>query len=212
MTDDERRELLAQSRDCLAEMSWGLAAFVARKREQMGGYPAGGSGSSAVAYSQPVERQLREEGHKPECNERDICNCAARLVTAHDKAAHELNDFDKALRRINRDVRKVWTAYKDNVAPTQAPARMADPGCEMCAEVENHWCASFMETEVVVEVPAKAKSRKQARKPRTVAQLRKLRLCEWCYRFSRPYRHGRLPSLEELHTHASGKRVRVKAG
>lgn len=164
---------------------WGMPGWRARVQEMSdGGLPSGGDGSMGASGADPVSSQLDERGRR-------------RM----DPAERERRDLERAAEACQRAMSVLWNTYARTASTRVPPARMEDPGCEMCAMVPDHWCPTY----VTIETPVNRKGR-----PLT----KKMRLCFWCYRRQRPSEQGgwgRLPSHDEVQAHAEGRRVRRSA-
>lgn len=183
---DERDSLLAELARMASGVHRGMAAFDDRLHELAGGIPSrgdGGGGSGSV--SRPVEAMVvaRSEGHQP------------------DPLTAIRNRFDVRLARAHREMLELWTLYA-SVAPRLGVEKSSDPGCELCAQVEGHWCPVYGAVEI--KEPPKRKGGKEV--------VRVLKLCESCYRFNLPSRAGRLPTFDEVVAHSEGRRPRWTKG
>lgn len=183
-TRDERlNELVA----IVMGVRFGMPGYDQRLVEMCSGFPAGSGGSgSKGTVGRPVEAQV-------------IAN-----VDEHrrDPAQDALSDFDRKLEATLREAERLWDEYKRVAQPRMGVSKVVDPGCELCAKVPEHYCATSYTIDI--EEPAKNK--------RAKATVHKMRLCSWCYQFQRPDRAGRLPNEGEVHAHAEGRRVRWKVG
>lgn len=191
--------------DRLAEVRWGLGAYLERVQDFAdGGFPSGGSGGSSASAADPTGSD--------------------RFRLSRDPARAELRAFDREAAAVFAAAQRLHERYARYAQPQEAPARMSDPGCELCAEVTltppmaecktcrpftacpehegyPHWSATYVSSEIDIGTPSKPKRAKR-------------RMCYWCWQFSRPVDRGgrgRLPSKEERHAHATGRRVRVGA-
>ena len=155
---------------------WGMPGYDARLVEMSAGFPggSGGGGATKGSHSDPVERQVE----------------AILDDKRTDPAAKAQKDFERHLAQTLRAAEELWAVYKRVNAPQMGIGRMKDPGCELCAKVADHWCATFSTLEVG-----------------TKPNQRKAKLCAWCYRFAVPSGQGRLPNEDEVLAHAQGRRV-----
>lgn len=175
---------LAALADIVTAMHHGRPALDHRLDELAGGYSSKGTGagtgeltSAEAGAESAIEGQQDTAKREREAYLRDI---AASL----DKAA------------------RAWERYTRLVQPRDGVEKESDPGCDLCAEVEGHWCAVYG-ARVILTEPKSKKGR---------PQVRVLRLCQWCFQFTWPSRAGRLPEHEEVIAHSEQRRVNWKGG
>lgn len=184
MTRDEK---LAELVSIVTGILFGMPGYDQRLSELGGGFPAGsGSGNVKGSVGKPVEAQV-------------IATMDERRGDPADQAR---SDFDKRLLATLREAEALWSEYRRISQPRMGVSKVADPGCELCNQVPDHWCQTF----ATVEVTSTAKRRGHD------PTVRRVRLCSWCYQFARPNRANRMPTLDEVGLHAQGKRVRWKVG
>jgi len=187
---DDFREMLYQSREMIAEISWGAEGWLERLDEMAGIYPgAGGGGSSKGTHSDPTGSA---HGKK-------------------DPGAMDKRAAEKLMQRIYKDVLDLFGEWERNRAPKRLTTNhLTDPGCEPCtsipATLDNgapgyplHFCASHTTADIV--------ERKPGKRGKVVETTQRVRLCSSCYTFWR--RNDRLPNVYEVVDHINGKR-RVK--
>lgn len=184
----DRLELLAQTCEMLNEVRWGHKAFTDRLAEMGdGGLPSGEGNGRSGGHSSPVERQLVPEGGEK-----------GKVYSRHvDPAALELREFEHELRKAWKAATILHQRYTRIATPQSSPTKMTDPGCELCDQIPNHWCPTY----VSIEVETSAKKGK--------AMKRKLRVCWWCYRHFKAAEA--IPTIEQRTAHAEGRRVPLKA-
>jgi len=185
MNADDRARLTEMAEQA-AGVAFGLAAFEARLEELAGGIPSRGGGGGKGTGASPIEALVisRSEGR------------------SHDPAPHLAAEFSRRLLKASDAVRDLFESYAAVAGPRRGVEKMTNPGCELCARVEGHWCPVYGVVEVH-EQPAR-----KGGKPRT----RVVKLCEWCYRFQWPSRVGRLPLYDEVLAHSEGRPVRATKG
>lgn len=168
-----------------ADMHHGRSAFEARVSELGGGFPGRGGGGRGGGELTPTE-----------------AGAEASLSGQADTAAAERKAWERELSRSLEHAYAAWARYRRVVEPATGVAKLADPGCELCAPVPDHWCPVYGVRVVLIE----SKNRKA--KP----EIRTYRLCEWCFTRTWESRMGRLPTFDEVTAHAEGRRVNWHGG
>ena len=197
MTPNERRSRDERLRDILstaAGICYGMGGYDARLVEFGSGFPAGsGGGGSKGTVSRPVERMALEsweESLKPKTERKE------------DPVHKAQAEFNKRLEAAHRAMEALWDSYAEVATPRAGVSKVTDPGCELCAQVPDHWCPTF------ATVKRTNPPKRKGQEPVVV----KLRLCDWCHQFARPDRADRLPEHDDLVKHSRGQRVRWKVG
>ena len=168
--------MLAQITELSQEVRFGLSGYLDRVDEMTGNYPAtaAGGGSSPGSHSDPTSASSGKR----------------------DPGKAELKDFDNLVLRAHKAILDLHGRWLRNCAPQPSPTKIDDSGCELCAEIPNHWCARYCG----IEVETKA---------RRGEKTRRYLVCYWCYSHYR--RIGELPSVDQRQSHAEGRRMRVLA-
>jgi len=197
MKPDERRERVMQTAELVAQVHFGLSAYLDRIDEFVGGFPAGhGSGSGGTGSHSDRTGNAATEDHD-------------------DPGLVSMGIFDAA-------VDKAWRAALDlnglyvrafNVAPE---AKLAKPGCELCTKIPEMALDPKTRTirktghmVVVTPYPVVHAHVEVATLTRKGSGFKTMGLCHWCYAYQR--RVGRLPGVEECRAHAEGRPVKVSA-
>lgn len=181
--------------ELMAAMHHGRPALERRLAELAGGYStAGGSGSG-----EPKQENAEEAGVKLTRTE---AGAQSAMEGQQDTAKREREAWERELDRTLREAARVWERYRRLVQPRDGVEKLADPGCELCAKVEGHWCPVYGAKAILIE-PVSKKGR---------AKVRVVTLCQWCLQFTWPSRAGRLPQHEEVVAHAEGRKVRWRGG
>lgn len=171
---------LAALADIVTAMHHGRPALEHRLNELAPGYPGKGDGGGSNAP---------EDDDEPK-------------PVFDDPATKERKAYLRDLERSLDHAARAWERYTRLVQPRDGIEKQADPGCDLCAEVEGHWCAVYG-ARVIMTEPRSKKGR---------PQIRVLRLCQWCFQFTWPSRAGRLPEHEEVVAHSEQRRVNWKGG
>ena len=180
-------ELIAEASDLLNEVRWSLPGYVDRVDEMTGRFPGGGSGLGG--------------GAPPKGSHSDPTFSAPG---SRDPGRDEKSNLIRDVRVLHQAVLAVYGRWDRGRLRTTAPARLKDPGCELCTNIPaklpdgtpgatEHWCPSYCS----IDRPAR-------KGDKTI----KIRVCSWCYQFKR--RQGRVPNLKELVAHSEGRRVTQK--
>lgn len=110
--------------------------------------------------------------------------------------------WERHMRQALEDAYRAWKVYEQVSTPRVGATKLADPGCDLCAQVEGHFCEVFGVRVIMTEPKTK----------RARPEIRILRLCEWCFTRVYPSRMGRLPRPDEVAAHARGLKVRWHGG
>jgi hypothetical protein len=152
--------------------------------------------------------QDRSSGHTVTVDEDSrarpmVSDPTGEAAILHDRAAHDLREVDKRIRRIARDVETLvavaalYTPHSATTRQRTATARFNDPGCTSCARLPS---------------PADPKvPRYEPPHTRTGVYVagKAWLLCWWCRRWVKDT--GRIPTKEELAAHHRGETVRRPA-
>lgn len=217
MTPDLYR-LANESRDKLAEITWGWDALMARFDEQAwdgNRSPTldGSGGGSDV--SRPTEAAVIDDSVGPDEHQA----VAASVETNNrrrDPAAGARQRFVGELRRVHAMIDRLHVTYAATVVPQLAPGRMENPGCVQCMKIpeikpdpRTHKLAETGAYLVVVPFPRVHCHIKIERVAKGATTIDTMGVCAWCYGFWRSV--GRLPTVEECRAHAEGRPVRRSA-
>ena len=185
MNHADRLELATQAAEMLAEVTWGLTAWVTRLDDMRdGGFPSstgGDGGGHTSGHSSTVESRVMDPRSDP--------------------AARDLADVDSQIRKLHGQVLTLHRAYVCGVESRVAPPSMGNPGCEICTD------ASIPHTPAVYAT-AERDVMTVGKKGRKATTRKRVRMCDWCYQFEK--RNGRLPNADEASAHANGRRVNVR--
>ena len=178
---------------------WGMPGYDARLVELSAGFPGGsGGGGSKGWHKSTVENQVEailDKGRK-------------------DPAEEAQREFERHLEQTLERAEKLWDTYKRIALARKGVEKVADPGCELCAQVPDncercvrsdiadHWCPTYATVERTIVSKRKGQ-------PDTVVRIR---VCSNCYEFARPDRADRLPTHDEVLDHVEGRRRRWKVG
>lgn len=175
---------LVHALDELEELALGIhfgrRAWEDRLRDYSAGVPSRGEGGRGGAELTPTE-----------------AGAASSMGGQADPAAELRADFERHVHRALAEVRAAFRTYLQ-AQPRPGLLKLADPGCELCAQIPGHWCATYATIEEV-EPPKTRHGR---------PTVRRIRLCSWCHQFRRPDRADRLPTLAEVELHSRGIIVR----
>lgn len=147
----------------------------------------------------------RSEGVRGEAELTQAEAAAERVLAGEsqeDVAERERREFERELTSSLDAACRAWERYKRVVEPRDGVAKLAEPGCELCAKVPNHWCPVYG-FKVVMTEPVTKRDR---------PKFHTLWLCEWCLTRTWPSRMGRLPTNDEVTAHAEGRRVNWRGG
>lgn len=181
---DPRKEAdkLAALAQLTTALHHGRPAFERRLGELKAGYRSRGEGGGGAGGSELTPAEAGAESRME-----------GQTDTAEQVEAEYLREltssFDAACRAYER--------WKRVVQPREGVAKLTEPGCELCAQVPDHWCPVFG-FRVVMSEPETRRDR---------STFRTLWLCEWCFTRTWPSRMGRLPTHDEVVAHAEGRRV-----
>lgn len=176
-------EMAADIREMMAEVSWGAGMWLDRMDEHAdGGFSPSGQSLDGGGHGSDVSNPTAKAGER----------------IKRDPTVQTQREAERLLLKIHRDATTLFGMYRSNVTPREAPAKMGNPGCELCTDVVPGF---YVPASVTVEVTVRDRKGRESTK--------RYRLDEWCYRYWLKYH--RLPDRDQLVAHAEGRRVRVPA-